>query len=201
MTKREALAMAVADRLAQPDSVPGSVTRQPWWRQSLAHGAPGIALLHIEMAAMELGPWRRAHDWLSVVASAPLISGRDSHLFYGAPALAHALACAAEQQKGSYKRALDALDRAIITDTHRRVAEAYARINTGNLPTLAEFDVIRGLTGLGSYLLSRDPDGGAIRAVLTYLVRLSEPLRDDGDELPGWWVATSPNGRTSERFA
>jgi hypothetical protein len=194
------LAEAVADRLAHPNTVPEWLTSKPWWRQSLAHGSPGIALLHIERAATGLAPWQRAHDWLTYTTRAALCAGADSHLFYGAPALAHALACAAAHRPGSYGRALDVLDQQIATDTRRRVDDAHARIDRGSLPTLAEFDVIRGLAGVGSYLLRRDPCGETVHAVLEYLVRLTEPVPVDGETLPGWWTGSGPSGRDSDRF-
>ncbi|MEU7002669.1 lanthionine synthetase C family protein [Nonomuraea sp. NPDC046570] len=195
------LALAVADRLADPGTAPPVLISQPWWRQSLAHGAPGIALLHIELAAAELRPWQRAHDWLVYITSAPLTSGPDSHLFYGAPAVAHAVTCAATQMPGSFGKALDALDQTITADIRRRVDAAHTRIDAGRLPALAEFDVIRGLTGLGSYLLRRDPSSKTMRAVLEYLVRLTEPVKEGGETLPGWWTLSGPNGHRAEHFA
>lgn len=57
--------LEIADRYAQPDAA-DLPTDQAWWHQSLAHGAPGIALLHIELAAAGLRPFHRAHDWLTV---------------------------------------------------------------------------------------------------------------------------------------
>ncbi|WP_328383670.1 hypothetical protein OHQ88_14165 [Micromonospora zamorensis] len=44
------LAVAIADLLVDPDD-PSLPIHQPWWRQSLALGVPGIALLHVELAA------------------------------------------------------------------------------------------------------------------------------------------------------
>lgn len=195
-----ALATVIADRLAHPDAIAGLLTSQPWRAQSLAHGVPGIALLHIELAARDLRPWQRVHDWLAAATRGPVTTGPDSHLYHGAPALAHALACAAEAHGHAYQKALQNLDAAIITDTRRRVDAAHTRIDEGGTPTLAEFDAIRGLTGLGGLLLRRDPSGDAIRAVLTYLVRLTEPLTHDGEELPGWWTASGPSGRADKRF-
>ncbi|MWA04617.1 lanthionine synthetase [Actinomadura sp. LD22] len=194
-------AEAIADRLAHPDTVPGHVKWRPWWRQSLAHGAPGIALLHIERAAAGLGSWQRAHDWLAYATRAPLTTGTDSHLYYGAPAIAHALNCAAEQRPGSYRGALDRLDEVIGADARARVDAAHARIDAGRLPALAEFDVIRGLTGIGSHLLRRDPGGKPLRAILEYLVRLTEPITVNAETLPGWWTDTGPDGRRKARFS
>ncbi|MGH3735012.1 MAG: lanthionine synthetase C family protein [Micromonosporaceae bacterium] len=194
------LAVAVADRLAQPAAIDRLLAAEPWRTQSLAHGVPGIALLHIELAARDLRPWQRAHDWLAAATSRPVTSGRDSHLFHGAPALTHVLACAAQTRPGSYSQALETMDSAIASDARRRVEAAHARIDSGALPALAEFDVIRGLTGIGRLLLRRDPGGEAMRAVLSYLTRLTEPLTADDETLPGWWTASGPSGRTDDRF-
>jgi hypothetical protein len=73
-------------------------------------------------------------------------------------------------------------------------------MDAGHLPALAEFDVIRGLTGTGSYLLRRDSTSKAVRAVLGYLVRLTEPVTAGGETLPGWWTPAGPAGRVSGRF-
>ncbi|MEV5830479.1 lanthionine synthetase C family protein [Spirillospora sp. NPDC052242] len=191
---------AVAEVLAHPDVLPARLTSRPWWRQSLAHGAPGIALLHIERAAAGLAPWRHAHDWLAYATQAPLTTGFDSHLFYGAPAVAHALACVNESLPDSYTEALDRLDRVVADDARRRVGCALAWLDAGHLPSLSEFDLIRGLAGIGSYLLRRTPDGDATRAVLEYLVRLTEPTQNGKETLPGWWTLSGPDGQERARF-
>lgn len=194
------LVTEIGARLAHPDTAPLAQRSRDWWRQSLAHGIPGIALLHIELAAAGLGPWQRAHDWLAAAVRAPLTSGADSHPSYGAPALAHAVACAADHLPGSYTGALDTLDQQIVSDTSHRIAAAHRRIDQGRLPALAEFDALQGLTGYGSYLLRRNPGGDALHAVLEYLVRLTEPITLGGEPLPGWWTPSGPSGRTDRRF-
>ncbi|WP_329560146.1 lanthionine synthetase C family protein [Streptomyces uncialis] len=192
------LADAIASQLADPD-VPRSWA-VPAYGQHLAYGPPGIALLHIERAARGLGPWQRAHDWLAAASRQPLTSGPDSHPFYGAPALAHALACAADHLPGAYQSALESLDQQIMIDIGRRLEAAHRRIDAGRLPQLAEFDVIRGLTGYGAHLLHRSPDGTTTRAVLDYCVRLTEPLTDQDEALPGWWTETGPSGNPDDLF-
>ncbi|MFJ4406792.1 lanthionine synthetase C family protein [Streptomyces sp. NPDC088910] len=202
MTRPRATAMgeAIADLLADPATAPVGPRTFTADRQHLAYGPIGIALLHIERAARGLGPWRHAHDWLAVATSQPLTSGPDSHSFYGAPALAHALASAVEHQPAPYERALAALDAKITTDTLRRLDAAHRRMDAGYLPQMAEFDTIRGLVGYGAYLLRRDPSGSTVRAVLDYCVRLVQPVSLKDEVLPGWWTPSGPSGRPDERF-
>ncbi|WP_405862070.1 lanthionine synthetase C family protein [Streptomyces sp. NBC_01515] len=192
------LAAAVADQLADPHTAHlGPAISH---RQHLAYGLPGIALLHIERAAAGLGPWQRAHDWLATASREPFTSGPDSHAFYGAPAFAHALACAAGHLPGAYQRALDTLDHQMVTDVNLRLDAAHRRIDAELLPAIAEFDAIRGLTGYGAYLLRRNPDTTVLRAVLDYCARLTQPVTYDGELMPGWWTATGPSGRPDGRF-
>ncbi|MER6091280.1 lanthionine synthetase C family protein [Streptomyces bluensis] len=191
---------AVADLLADPDAAPVGHRTAAADRQQLAYGLPGIALLHIERAAAGLGPWRRAHDWLAAAARQPFTSGPDSHPFYGAPAFAYVLACAAEHLPGSYEQALDTMDRQMVADVCRRLGAAHRRIEVGLLPELAEYDVIRGLSGYGAHLLRRNPASATVRTVLDYCVRLTDPITHEGETLPGWWVETGPSGRPDDRF-
>lgn len=186
----------IAERLAAPQDVRGLNHRQGWWTQSLAHGAAGVALLHIERARTDQGPWQRAHDWLACAAAEPAVGGPDSHLYYGAPALAFALHAAADRP-GRYARALDTLDRHVTTAIRYRLVSAHARTDRGETTALAEFDAIRGLSGLGALLLHRAPHTDVLREILTYLVRLTEPVKHDGELLPGWWSHLAPSGKTS----
>ncbi|MEY9841747.1 lanthionine synthetase C family protein [Streptacidiphilus sp. EB103A] len=194
------VADTIADLLADPSIAPVRPRTITTDRQQLAYGPVGIALLHIERAAAGLGPWQPAHDWLAAATSGPVTSGPDSHPFYGTPALAHALACAAEHQPDAYQRALHRLDTQIDFDIRRRLDTAHRRLDAGHLPHLAEFDVIRGLTGYGAYLLHRDPYNPTLSSILHYCVRLTEPVSDHGETLPGWWTSSGPTGRPEDRY-
>lgn len=196
-------ASAIASRLADPyaTGTPGVAAggrgrRRP---QSLAGGAAGIALLHIERAHTGHGDWTTAHAWLSAAVHEELSAGPNAGLYFGAPALAFATQAAADRP-GRYKRALAQLDTATTTLTRHRLGLARARIDCGVRPRMAEFDLVRGLTGLGVYHLLRHPDHEITRAVLSYLVRLSEPLPDHTDDLPGWWTDVSLNGDPAPDF-
>ncbi|MFH8556424.1 lanthionine synthetase C family protein [Streptomyces celluloflavus] len=190
---------AVADLLADPATAPMGPDAS-LHRQHLAYGPTGIALLHIERAAAGLGPWQRAHEWLTAAARQPFTSGPDSHPFYGAPALAYAMACVADHLPGAYQRARGILDRQMGADSRRRLEAAHRRIDRGCLPEYAEFDTIRGLAGYGAYFLRRDPSGAHVSAILDYCVRLTEPVTYGGEVLPGWWTLSGPSGRQDDRF-
>ncbi|EWC64508.1 Lanthionine biosynthesis cyclase LanC [Actinokineospora spheciospongiae] len=167
--------------------------------QSLGGGAAGVALLHIERARGGAGPWVTAHTWLAAATDDELSAGANAGLFFGAPTLAF-LTHAAADQPGKLARALATLDTATSNLTRTRLATAHTRIDRGGRPALAEFDLIRGLTGLGAYHLRHDPAGELTKAVLSYLVRLTQPLPDANDGLPGWWTDLAPNGARSPDF-
>ncbi|MGW5134187.1 lanthionine synthetase C family protein [Streptomyces sp. NPDC004135] len=159
-------------------------------RQSLAHGPLGTALLDIERAHRGLTDFHAAHRKLAV--SGPLIDGNHANLFLGAPAMAYVLHMAAGGSD-RYAGALHTLDAAVAAYTRRRLAAAHTRIDQGHYTSFAEYDLFRGLTGIGALLLRRQPDSPELRRVLEYLVRLTEPVAGpDGQPRPGWWVGHAP---------
>lgn len=190
-----AAATAIAERLAYPhairsaDSAGGGARRRG---QSLAGGAAGIALLHIERTRSRHGDWPTAYAWLTAAARDDLSAGSNAGLYFGAPPLAFVTHAAADRP-GKLTRALADLDTSTTALTRRCLDEAHARIDRAERPVLAEFDLIRGLAGLGDYYLLCHPHHEITRAVLSYLVRLTTPL-PSGDGLPGWWTEVSPNG-------
>ncbi|MEV0278585.1 lanthionine synthetase C family protein [Streptomyces sp. NPDC050610] len=178
-------------------SAPDAVTRETEREarsQSLSQGAIGTVLLRIERAHQGTDSWATVHGQLAAIVRSDLIASDEAALFYGAPAVAFTLH-AAVADTGRYAGALHTLDSAIHALTRRRLDKAHARIDRGERPRAGEYDVLYGLAGLGSYLLRRDPHSDVLREVLAYLVRLSEPLPNDDEQLPGWW---SPHGPTAD---
>jgi hypothetical protein len=176
----------IASRLQAPRSTAGHA-------QSLAAGAAGIALMYIERAAASgdtaAAEWHAVHHWLTAAtADGADISGNAS-LFHGAPAIAFALHCA---DLPGYTAARTVLNGGVAALTRRRLRSACRRLDSGQRPNIGEYDLIRGLTGLGAHLWRTDPASSLIPAVLAYLVRLTEPVRG----LPGWWTPAPP-GRTA----
>jgi hypothetical protein len=164
----------------------------PEWEQSLYHGAAGIALRHIADVHAGSGGWDTVHQWASTMIRGPVVAAPGAcGLYEGAPAVAFVLHTAG---RPAYAKTLNTLDGHITALTRNRLAAAHERIHRRQLPALSEFDLISGLTGLGVYLLDRH-GGGLLRDVLAYLVRLTKPLKVEGDVLPGWWSsAPRPTG-------
>ncbi|GAA4603975.1 lanthionine synthetase C family protein [Actinoallomurus liliacearum] len=148
--------------------------------QSLADGAAGIALLHLET-----GQWEAAYTALEQAVANGVSIAAGASLYYGAPALAYVLAGSGHPRLAQ-ARAVAAEGTATVT--RHRLEAAHRRIDERRQPHYAEFDLIRGLTGLG-VALGRIGDLDLLRDVLAYLVRLTEPI----DGLPGWWCPTGPN--------
>ncbi|MFK4087190.1 lanthionine synthetase C family protein [Kribbella sp. NPDC020789] len=169
-------------------------------RQSLAKGVVGVALLEVERAATGHGTPRAVNEALARAITGGVTASPDAHLYYGAPAVAFAIAGADRYLAGDYSAALATLDDMVADIVRARLTAAHVRIDARQLPALSEFDTIRGLAGLGGHLLRRDHTTPLLRDILDYLVRLTQPIWNDGDELPGWWTDLGPGGNPSPDF-
>ncbi len=159
-------------------------------------------MLHGLRARDGVGSWATVDAWLKAATREKLSVGARAGLWFGAPALAFTLATAAPP--GRYRSARQHLDSAVTEMTDLRLAAANRRIDAGQRPERAEYDLVRGLTGLGAHLLTSRPDADQLRRVLAYLVRLAEPLPAIGTgglTLPGWWSGDLPVGAPADAFA
>ncbi|MGH4028781.1 lanthionine synthetase C family protein [Actinomycetota bacterium Odt1-20B] len=184
----------LADLLADPSTAwpNGTPDGGRAWPQSLAGGASGIALLHIERARTGRGDWNTAHAWLATAVRGEISAAPNANLYFGAPALAfitHRAASALYR----YEPLLERLDAATLTITRKRLTAAHQRLHHADRPPMEEFDLIQGLSGLGAYHLSRHPHHKITLDTFAYLVRLTEPLPDPAG-LPPWWMNTGPSG-------
>jgi lantibiotic biosynthesis protein len=192
---------AVAECLAQQQAVLETFpAEQRQFAQSLAKGAAGIALLHIERAHVEAGSWQTAHNWIAAAVTSEISAAGNIGLYFGAPAISFALHAAQADGSPRYTLALAGVDPYVTALTHHRVDHAQARIDRGDLATFAEYDLFYGLTGIGAHLLQHAPSSDVLGRVLAYLVRLTKPLRTDAETLPGWWVSHDPNVKHSKEF-
>lgn len=165
---------------------------------SLGSGAAGIALLHAQLARSGGGAWAAVHRWAAEMTRDVVTAHADTaSLYRGAPAVAFVLRVANQHR---YTAALEDLDAYIDALTRLRLRRAHERIDAARPPTMREYDLISGLTGIGVYLLHRDQPDELLRDVLGYLVRLTEPLHIDGESLPGWWCAECPSDQPPPRW-
>ncbi|UWM47698.1 lanthionine synthetase C family protein [Streptomyces carpaticus] len=168
---------------------------------SLSRGAAGIAILHIERAHLGSGSWQTAHSWVKTATATNISTAETTGLCYGLPAIAFMLHAAQKDGTDRYAPALTAIDLAVTGLAHRRAARAEARIDRGEFPAFAEYDLLYGLTGIGVHLLQHSPGNDALGRILTYLVRLTHPLRADDGVLPGWWTGHGPHLGQSGAFS
>lgn len=185
------LAHDLAEALSAPPSADASDER--WLHQSLSQGAAGIAMLHATVTTDGRHKAERTDAWLTRAAGARLTSGVRSGLWFGVPAVAFAALISDPRR---YHAVLAELDPAVDRLVHERLAAARARMEASARPALSEFDLVGGLAGIGVYLLLRDRDCALLREVLSYLVRLTEPVlaRDEGGTaVPGWWSPHPPS--------
>ncbi|CAM5273961.1 lanthionine synthetase C family protein (plasmid) [Streptomyces viridifaciens] len=147
--------------------------------QELSEGALGVALLHIER-----GDLAAARRHLAQAVAGGVSTGGNASLFHGAPALEFVLGRAGAPTR----QVREAADKVVSA----RLAAAALRRDGGALARPAEFDLIRGLAGLGALLLAREPAHPLLHQVLSYLVSLAQPVRSLGRELPGWWSEAGP---------
>ncbi|MGH3929432.1 MAG: lanthionine synthetase C family protein [Pseudonocardiaceae bacterium] len=190
-----------AERCAAHVTVPGPPPEDgSWVPQSLTKGAAGIALLHIERALAGCGTWQQAHLWIRRAVAGQVSAADTTGLYLGAPAITLMLDAAAAGATGRYRDALADVDGHVATLAHRRAGAAMARIGAGELAGFREYDVFFGLSGIGALVLRRDPGGSAMERILDYLVALSQPLRVEGQVLPGWWVGHDPHRRSSAAY-
>ena len=106
----------------------------------------------------------------------------------------------AAETTGRYRSTLTALDDATVRITRSCLASAHARMDRAERPELREFDLIRGLAGLGAYHLAAHPSHEITHDVLACLARLTDPPPATRDGLPPWWTDASTSGEPSPDF-
>ncbi|MFI6100787.1 lanthionine synthetase C family protein [Lentzea sp. NPDC051213] len=161
--------------------------------QSLANGAAGTALMHVERAWTGCGTWTTAQDHIRRVVAGPVDAAEHAGLYYGAPAVALLLQAVADRHP-RYRAASQTMDEHVLRLTRRRLSNAAARIDREEPAAFAEYDLFYGLTGIGALLLRHHPDSDELTGILRYVVTLAtRPRHENGVALPGWWVAHDPD--------
>ena len=214
MASREqarAVAETVRARLSDPGTVvaqtgvPDATSREHrrselvWGDLSLANGYLGLALLWA--APHPEGPVDpgRVHAYLSAASerlTSPGAAGavRPQGLYAGVGAMALASLTAHRAGLG-YTKALARTDALVAAQVRHVAAGAEER----RFVHLSDFDVTRGLTGTGRYLLARGESlHEELRVVLRALVRMTEPVGHQGTPVPGLWTLQGPRSGPPE---
>ncbi|GAB2917052.1 lanthionine synthetase C family protein [Streptomyces mayteni] len=164
-----------------------------WVDLSLSNGHPGVSLVFSGASAGGRRNAERAHGHLARgMAAAAGVDHEATGVYHGPGALAFA-ALIAHRATGGYRSALDRLD----AYQRQLVRTRYAGLaHTTDAPvhTNGEYEVVRGMTGVGRYLLARGrPDDPELAAVLRYLVAMSRgTVPHRGHAVPRWWTRAAP---------
>ncbi|MFE1395140.1 lanthionine synthetase C family protein [Nocardiopsis alba] len=161
---------------------------------SLAKGDLGIALAH----SIQGSPPTIVHTWLSTALRDGITDGTGrAGLFHGLPAVAFVLARTPAEH---YRQARATVREHLRRMTVHRLKVAHRRIDRGEVTSFAEYDLVSGLTGVGVAVWALEPDSPLLERVLSYLVRLTRPVRHEGRFLPGWWTRHGPLGHLDPDF-
>ncbi|MFF7654280.1 lanthionine synthetase LanC family protein [Streptomyces sp. NPDC007983] len=192
------VAYEVAERLRHPGhvartaraafaAVPEALLLPGWQPASVLLGHAGISMLHARRARDDVRWAQVAHAHLAAAAEATREAG---------PVAAGDLVLPARllaAQLGGYDRLLARATEIHAEAAARRVARlADRRAEPGRGLSYLDYDVIAGLAGQGRTLLLSAGHGDersahALTDVLTYLIRMTEPVRVAGTRVPGWW--------------
>ncbi|MEU0938787.1 lanthionine synthetase C family protein [Embleya sp. NPDC005971] len=198
----------VLDRLADPAGVvadtnaaavaAGADAGTPVWADlSLSGGYPGVSLAFSGTAPR--GPEHpvRAHAYLARAMAALARERFPAGGVFDGPGAVAVATLVAHHATGGYVSALARLD-----EHQRRVVQAtLPRLRIDEpLPTNGEFETVRGLSGIGRYLLARveDDTGGAacadeLQTVLSHLTALADgEITHRGRKVPRWWTLAAP---------
>ncbi|OKJ17010.1 lanthionine synthetase C family protein [Kitasatospora sp. CB01950] len=191
----------ILDRLADPAATMAA-TRIPaeandsgvaegvWVELTLGSGSPGLSLAFSGGARPHPERVARAHGWLAVATRAAADGETTpSGIFKGPGALAFAV-LVANRATGGYTTALHRLD----AYQRQLVHTALPAVPDGPLETIGHYEVVRGMTGVGRYLLARaETCGEELERVLGYLIELGcGETEHRGVRVPRWWSLDAP---------
>ncbi|MFC0598825.1 lanthionine synthetase C family protein [Streptomyces palmae] len=195
------VAAQVFDRLADPAAtaadtgVPGADAdvcppEYLWEDLSLSSGYPGVSLAFTGRGAPGPDDIARAHAYLVRAMRATAATAHAPAGIYTGPGSVAFAVLIAHRATGGYRSALERLD-----DHQRRlVRRALPEVRDTPATTNGEFEVVRGMSGIGRYLLARrEQCEEELRLVLTYLTRMAHgEAVHRGHRVPRWWTWAAP---------
>jgi hypothetical protein len=200
-TEARSIAAQVFDRLADPEataantSIPGPALpirlREPLWADlALSSGYPGVSLAYTGRGRPGPEDAAQAHAYLVRAMQAMADTAHAPAGIYTGPGAVAFAVLVAHRATGGYRSALCRLD-----DHQRRlVHRALPEVRNTPTTTNGEFEVVRGMSGIGRYLLARrEQCDEELRLVLTYLTRMAHgEITHRGQQVPRWWTLAAP---------
>jgi hypothetical protein len=195
------VAAQVFDRLADPDAtaadtrIPGDPSHidppQPLWQDlALSSGHPGVSLAFTGRSTPGPDDIARAHAYLVRAMRAMATTAHAPGGIYAGPGAVAFAVLVAHRATGGYRSALGRLDE----HQRRLVHRALPEVRDTPATTNGEFEVVRGMSGIGRYLLARrEQCEEELRLVLTYLTRMAQgEIAHRGHQVPRWWTWAAP---------
>ncbi|MGI5339830.1 lanthionine synthetase C family protein [Streptomyces sp. CA-181903] len=197
-----AVAAQVLGRLTDPEAVeagtgypdlpagPGADADDLWVALSLTNGFPAVSVAFSGATERHPAHVAHAHAHLRRSLAAVADGGHPPGGLYATTSAAAYALSIAHRATGGYRDALARLD-----VYHRElVRRALPRVPAEPVASNAEFEVIRGMSGVGRHLLARGESAAEeTRAVLEYLTAMAlggVTLR--GHAVPRWWTWAAP---------
>jgi hypothetical protein len=190
----------VLDRLAAPaetaaaTGIPEDVSDDGrawslWDDLSLAGGHPGVSLAFSGTAPRGPQHAERAHrHLLRAQARARGAAHPPAGIYSGPGALAMAI-LVAHRATGGYDNALRGLD----AYQRRLVRAAVPGLASGPMATNGAFETVRGLAGIGRYLLARGSScQEELVLLLDCLIAMTADADHRGRRVPRWWALAAP---------
>lgn len=163
------------------------------WRDcSLGSGYAGVAMLYSGRIPEQGDTAKIAGHQYLASASAFLEGQRGTStfgIFYEVCGLGFSLMLARQATGGGYTKALSALDSEVCAGA-RRFCDL---VEAAPLGSMARYDLIDGLAGIGRYLLMRGCGPDILARVLTALVDMTALVPHEGLLVPGFWSTTPPS--------
>ncbi|WP_331763890.1 lanthionine synthetase C family protein [Streptomyces anthocyanicus] len=165
--------------------------REPLWQDlALSSGYPGVSLAFMGRGTPGPVDAARGHAYLVRALHAVAATAHQPGGIYVGPGAVAFAVLVAHRATGDYEKPLRQLD-----DYQRRlIRRALPEIRETPTMTNGEFEVVRGMSGIGRYLLARrDHCDEELRFVLSYLTRMAHgDIAHRGHRVPRWWTWAAP---------
>ncbi|MEV0263970.1 lanthionine synthetase C family protein [Streptomyces sp. NPDC050617] len=191
----------VLDRLADPAAtaadtrIPAEASwvgeDEPLWSDlSLSSGYPGVSLAFSGSTPREEGHSARAHGYLARAMTALTTERHPTDGIYSGPGAVAFATLVAHRATGGYRTALARLDEF----QRRLVRTALPAVTDGPAATNGQYETVRGVSGIGRYLLARGETCHAeLELILRYLTAMAEgEVTHRGRKVPRWWTLAAP---------